>query len=124
MKNILKTLAVLLTVIFMASCGSSDDPKGVAEDFLKALGKQDYEKAKELSTEKTKSMLTLIESMAKMAKENGEVAEPDKMPDFEMGKCEVDGDKAVCHYTADGKEEKINLVKVDGDWKVDMNKEQ
>ncbi len=123
MKNFFKSIAVLFAVIFMTSCGGGNEPQAVAEDFLKALGKQDYEKAKELSTEKTIQMLTLIESVAKMAKANGEDIDTKKVPDFEMGKCDIDGDKAVCHYTSEGKEEKLNLVKVDGKWKVDMNKE-
>jgi len=120
----MKGLVVLLVALTVSSCGNSNDPKAVAKDFLLALASQDFEKAKELGTERTSGMITLIESMAKMAKENGQKLDETKLPEVEIGECEIDGDKAVCYYTSEGKEEKINLVKVEGKWKVDMSKEQ
>lgn len=123
MKNVVRSLVAVLTVVFMISCGGGSSPEAVAKDFLKALADQDYEKAKELGTERTGQMITFIESMAKMAKENGEEMKKTDMPEIEFDECKIDGDKAVCTYTSEGKEEKIELIKVDGEWKVDMAKE-
>ncbi len=109
----------------MTSCGGGGNPESVAEDFLVALGTQDYEKARELGTERTAQMIILVQGMAEMAKKSGEDIETGDMPDIEFTNTEIDGDKATCYYTAaEGKEEKINLLKVDGEWKVDMTKEQ
>ena len=125
MKNILKSLVLLLAVSFMTSCGGGNNPESVAEDFLVALGTQDYEKARELGTERTAQLVSLVQGMADMAKKDGEDVDVDNMPDIEFTNTEIDGDKATCFYTsADGEEKKINLLKVDGEWKVDMTKEQ
>lgn len=128
MKNLMRIALVLLVAAFIGACGGgSDNPEAVAEEFLTHLGNQDYEKAKELGTENTVAMITMIESMSGMAEEmGGEGQEEVKgLPDdFDMKGCEVDGDKATCTYTAEGKEESIDMLKVDGKWKVDMKKEQ
>ncbi len=128
MKNLFRITLVLLFAAFLGACGSSNSPEGVAEEFLTHLGNQDYEKAKELGTENTVQMLTMIESMGGMAESMGGEAKKDSakgLPDdFEITNSEVDGDNALVTYTADGKEEELNLVKQDGQWKVDMKKEQ
>ena len=38
-------------------------------------------------------------------------------------KCTEDGDKAVCEYKEDGEEKKLDLVKKEGKWLVEMKKE-
>ena len=118
---------VLVFSAFMFSCGggSSSNPQAVAEEFLTALSEQDYENAKELGTENTVQMISLIEGMAGMAGE-AEGEDLDMSMDIgevEWGEVEVDGDQAVVHYTAEGQEEKLDLVKQDGKWKVEMKKE-
>jgi ketosteroid isomerase-like protein len=125
MKNLMKIGFVLVFSAFMFSCGggSSDDPQAVAKDFLTALSDEDYEKAKELGTENTVQMLGLIESMAGMAPEGEDMDMSTDMDAIEWGETEIDGDKAVVHYTAEGNKEKLDMVKVDGKWKVDMKKE-
>lgn len=124
MKNLMKIGFVLVFSAFMFACGgSSDDPQAVAKDFLTALADQDYDAAKKLGTENTVQMLTMIESMADMAPEGEDMDMGADMDAIEWGETEVDGDSAVVHYKAEDKEEKLDLVKVDGEWKVDMKKE-
>lgn len=123
MKHLSK-LALLLIVSFaMLACGGSDDPGKVAEKFLTHLNKQEYEEAKKLGTESTVLTIGMIESMSGMAESFGGSAESEDI-ELEMGDCEVDGDKAKCTYTSNGEESTINLVKKDGDWLVDMKKEE
>ncbi len=125
MKNLMTIGFVLVFSAFMFSCGggSSDNPQAVAEEFLTALNDQDYDKAKELGTESTVQMLTMIESMAGMAPEGEDLDMGADMDSIEWGDVEIDGDEAVVHYTLEGSKEKMDLVKQDGKWKVDMKKE-
>lgn len=37
--------------------------------------------------------------------------------------CEVKGNEAVCNYTSDGKPMQLNLVKLNGEWKAELKKE-
>ena len=123
MKKLMSIGFVLLFSFFMVSCGGggSENPQDVAKSFMKALEDKDYDKAKDLGTENTVMMIGMIESMAGLA------TDTDKEPaQLTWGETEVDGDKATCFYTSSDKEgnQQVDLVKVDGDWKVDMKKEQ
>jgi len=121
MKKLMSIGFVLLFSFFMVSCGgSSDNPQDVAKAFMEALADQDYDKAKDLGTENTVMMIGMIEGMAGMAE--GEEAEAGELT---WGDTEIDGDSAVCYYSEEGKEgqQQVDLIKVDGDWKVDMKKE-
>lgn len=117
---------VLLFALFFSACGgSSDNPQDVAKDFLNALNDKDYSKAKDLGTENTAMMIGMIESMAKMAPDSLKNDE-DKadMDAIEWGDTKIDGDNATCFYsTPDKKDQKLDLKKVDGKWKVDMKKD-
>jgi hypothetical protein len=65
-------------------------------------------------------MIEMIKSFSGMSEEK-EGEEPKKIENLA---CEVDGDKAVCTYNLEGEEEdKLELVKKDGKWLVDMKKE-
>jgi hypothetical protein len=123
MKKLMSIALVVFVSVFMFSCGGKDDPQAVAKDFMKALGDKDYKKAKDLGTENTVMMIGMIESMASMG---GETTEAEKAPELTWGETKVDGDKAECHYTSadkPGVDQKLDLVKQDGKWKVDMKKE-
>jgi hypothetical protein len=122
MKKLMSIGLVFLFAFMLASCGgSSDNPQDVAKEFMTALADQDYDTAKDLGTENTVMMIGMIESMASMAPEG----EGEEMGELVWGETEIDGDNAVCYYTEEGKDaqQQVDLVKVDGDWKVDMKKE-
>ena len=122
MKKLTTIGFVLMFATFMFSCGGGDTPKDVAETFLTALAEQDYDTAKKHGTKSTAQMLSMIESMAKMASD--EDIEKGDMEEITWGETEIDGDTvAVVRYTTPNGEEKMDLKKVDGDWKVDMKKE-
>ena len=80
----------------------------------------DIEKAKSYSTESTAAFLDMMKPMLEMGKASGEMPEP---TEFTMGECTIDGEKATCKYTEAGEENELHLVLVEGEWKVDMNKE-
>lgn len=126
MRKFLSLSLVVLIATFMFSCGggSSSDPKAVAEDFLKALATQDYDSAKELGTEQTVQMLSMIEGMISMMPKDQVEKDKENIKTLKMGEVKIDGDNAVVYYdTAKESGQKIELKKVDGDWKVDMKKD-
>jgi hypothetical protein len=126
MKKLLSIGFVLVFSAFMFSCGggSSDNPGDVAKDFLTALSNQDYDKAKDFGTEETGQILDMIKGMASMIPAEEVEADKADIKTLKMGEVEIDGDKAVVHYGTDKKTgEKLDMVKVDGKWKVAMKKE-
>ena len=123
MRKILLTFSLLLG-LFLVSC-SSNNPKVVAEKFLKAVNKLDFAEAKKYCDKDTQDLLSLMESFSK-----GEEAEKAKTnahdDDFTITKVEENGDKAKVYYKTkeSEKETSIDLKKVDGKWLVSINKEQ
>jgi hypothetical protein len=112
-------LAVAVAVI--AACGGgSNDPKAVAQHFLDALQKQDYAEAKKHATKESEEMLNTLESLAEMGGDAAKT-EPKKVTISEV---KEDGDNATATYTVEGEDgsQTLDLVKVDGDWKVEFAK--
>jgi hypothetical protein len=119
MKKLFSLVIVAIVMVAISACGGKKNtPEAVAEKFLGHLNKKEYAEAKKLGTENTKQMLDMMESFAGMDKK-AEV----KDVKIENLKCETTEDKAKCTYTAEAKEETIELVKQDGNWLVDMKKE-
>ncbi len=131
MKNIIKLGLVLLVVVSMGACKSGGKPETVAKEFLTALNKMDYDKAKTFGTEETGKMIDMVKAFsggdeAKLAEAKKKV----EKAEIEILKTELLGDTAaVCQYKVSGiegqdpKEDKIDLVKKDGKWLVDWKKE-
>jgi len=119
MKNIFRTSVVAL-VIFLFACNSRPKPEAVVENFLNAMNKQDFETARKFCTEETFKLVDFLTSLADMAKQEG-AAFADAEPVSNV-KCTIDGDKAKCTFCCDGdgKDSEIDLVKVNNEWKVNI----
>ncbi|MBU0488148.1 MAG: lumazine-binding protein [Bacteroidetes bacterium] len=119
MKKVLTfALVAVIAVAFMACGGSKNNtPEGVAEEFAKALNDKKWDDAKKLGTEATGQMIDMMSSMAGLG------GDEEKVKEFKDFKAEVKDNAAVVKYLADGKEEKLDLVKKDDKWLVDMKKE-
>ena len=117
MKKIFKLAVIAIAVISFNACKNSDTPDKVAEKFLNHLNKKEFAEAKKLATPESAAMIEMQESFSKMGGEQAKEAKIENM------KCKEEGDKATCDYTKDGEAEKIELVKKDGKWLVDMKKE-
>ena len=115
-----KSIAGFAIIVFLISCGGGDSPKSVAEHFLKALNKMDYETAKKYGTEDTGRLLDMISGFAKMSPDS---ANEEKSFDIKTEK--IDGDKATVTYVQSGEvsEQTLDLIKIDGKWKVAMTKD-
>lgn len=107
--------------LFMTACGgsTSEGPKEVASKFIKHVNNLEFDKAKAYGTESTNQILDMIAGFAGMANEKPETT------GFEILDVKEDGDKATVTYRNEGADadETISLVKKDGKWLVDMNKE-
>ena len=121
MKKVFLSAGIAIMVAFLFACSGGNTPKGVAENFLKAYSKLDFEGAKKYGTEETGKMLDMFSSLTKMMPDSAKK----KDVKTEVTSEKIDGDKAVVTYTEDGKpgDQTLNLAKVDGQWKVVMSKD-
>lgn len=117
MKKLLTLAVVALAVITMNACKNSDTPDKVAEKFLGHINKKEFAEAKKLATPESAASIDMLESLGKMG---GEQTKDTKIENI---KCKEDGDKAACDYSENGEAKKLDLIKKDGKWLVEMKKE-
>ncbi len=120
MKLNFKQILLSVIVATLVACGGGDTPKSVAEKFLKSLNKMDYETAKKYGSEDTGKLLDMMSGFANLMPDSAK-----QERSFEMKEEKITGDKATVTYLASGEEgeQSLNLVKVDGKWKVAMSKD-
>ncbi len=119
----IKVLFVALAVIFVfQACETTDGPDKVTEKFMNHLIAGEYDLAAEYGTESTKQMMEMFEALESLGGEGlvNDEAETAKIKDID---CEIDGDFAVCRFEEEGEMAEVQLVKLDGEWLVDMKKE-
>lgn len=126
MKKIFISITILSASFLFESCGGSlggGDPKLTLLSFFEALSKKDMEGAKKLATADSKSMIDLIETGMKMAKETKEIDKFDKNK-MEFGEAIIDGDKATVPVKekTSGEMTNFTLKKESGTWKVAFDK--
>jgi ketosteroid isomerase-like protein len=108
-------LAGIICVVFIAACGGSESPSSVAKKFYAAVEKGDSKAIEQLATPETAQLLALFGEKAKgTLGEYGEIKSTTE---------KIDGDTAVVTLNfANGDSDDLNLVKVDGKWKVAISK--
>lgn len=113
MKKHLFLLMAVVSIFAFTSC-SSNSPTAVAKSFSENIAKGKYEEAKKFCTEPTGKLLDMATAMAGGAKVN---------PDFkfEAIREEIDEDTAKVFVKKGEGEDTIDLVKIDGVWKVNMS---
>jgi len=118
--SIFKKLNAAVIILFLFSCGGGDSPKSVAENFLKAMNKMDYEAAKKYGSEDTGRLLDMMSGYATMIPDSAR-----EEISFEIKDEKIEGDKATVTYVQSGEvsEQSLDLVKIDGKWKVAMSKD-
>ena len=114
----IKSILVAAAAAVLVACGGGADntPEGVTKAFVKAMSSKDFDGAKSYCTKASAPAIDGLKGLAAMA--------PETKLEKEEVKCEVNGDKATCKFCcAEGKsEETYNLVKEDGNWKVEFVK--
>lgn len=123
----LRSIAIAAVLSLSLFSCSGNGPEGVTKEFVKHTSQGEFAEAKELCTEKTASLLSMAEGFA--GDKIAEMKEKNKDIDVEIVSSDVKDDKATVKYKVtggeniDAQEKELDLVKVDGDWKVDINKE-
>ena len=129
MKKIINAVLVLLAIVAISACSNSPEPPEiVVEKFLNHLSKKEFEAAKAYATKETCEKISKMEGFASMGGENAEELDETVYADFAS---EIDdkANTAVVTYTADGKEEKFELVFMEatdstaGRWLIHFPKE-
>ena len=124
-KRILLVAAVSFLVAgFFVSCGSANNPKAVAENFLTSVKNLDFEKAATYATDEAKQLLDMMKGfMTNLTDEQKAEAEKQKTMALKIGKVEENSDTAKVFYTiGEQPEQSVDLVKVKGEWKVKFEK--
>ena len=119
MKKFAVAIAIM-SISVLASCGGGT-PEEVAIQFNEALLDGDVEAAQDLSTEETAKLMPLIIGFASSQTKN--MSDEDKkkrLEAMETMECDAEGEKAMCGPK--GQRKTVELQKVDGDWKVHINK--
>lgn len=134
MKKLFAFMAAVFAALTLASCGGDNTPKGVTEQFIKAIQDQDGEKmASLIYFPDGKSPETEGEREQFVAMMNGKVnttyANYGKLKSYEIQSEEVseDGTEAVVavhmEYEKKTSDDKVKLKKdPEGNWKIDMRK--
>ena len=116
---------VFMFVVFgllLVGCGNS--PKDAAKKWMQASEKGDLTEANKYSTEKTHLLNGMIVSMMDKAGKEGKKSDKDfkeGLKKIDEARVEIDGDVAKI-YSSDDDSNPMTLKKVDGDWKVDVQK--
>ena len=127
-KNITAKTFMLLAFVsfgFLASCSNDSNPEAVAEKFLNHVNKGEFKEAKEYCDEQTAQMIGMMEGL--VAGTENEMKKSDAK--VEIISSEVKDDKATVKYKITsskepvGVEQPLQLVKVEGKWKVTIDKE-
>jgi hypothetical protein len=120
---LIKKKATLLSFIFiltvLVSCMKDDhSPEVIAEKFLNHIEKAEFKEAKLYCDEKTASMIEVLESFATS------FPKKDTIDLVEILSSEIKDDQATVPYSMSKKEEEqLTLKKVDGQWKISIDKE-
>ena len=128
MNKMIKLVVIALGCAAMfAGCGAKT-PGDVSVAFMQKLSKGDFEGAKAYCDKTTAGLLTMMEGMA--ANDPKALAEfkEKEGAKFEVTEEKIDGDKASVRIKITNKDgeieegDPVDLVKVDGEWKVAIKK--
>lgn len=113
-------ILLIVSLFFIGACNSGPKPEEVATIFLDSMNQQDFETARKHCTERTMKLVDFLSGIAEMAKQEGSAfADADPVTNV---KCTIADDKATCTFCCidDQGESDIELMKVEGAWKVDI----
>jgi hypothetical protein len=130
-KHLLATTAVVL-VLSLGACGGGsdeDDVRSASEDFVSAFKDENWGEVCSLMTKKSKAQLEQAgealdatggcEDVWKKAAKFLPPEAKKQLDNFEIDTVKVDGDKATV-TTTDAKGSRTQLLKEDGEWRVNF----
>lgn len=116
----------MLASLLLVSC-SGGGPEGTVKQFVTHTSKGEFEEAKKFGTESTNGLLSMAQQFG--GSQAAEMKEKNKDVKVEIVSSDVKDSVATVKYKVSGvanpsnDEKEMNLVKQDGEWKVDMKKE-
>ncbi len=114
----INSLVAAFAIVFFVGCSKS--PSDTVEAWHEALCNQKVDEANKYSTTRVQALNGII---AAGIKENGNNKDVKDFKSWEVVKEEINGNKAVVTIKYNtGKTDTIDLVKEDGEWKVDVQK--
>lgn len=102
----------LLSITLLLSC-SGNKPETTVHNFFNAISEKDFDKAKSLATEKSKSTLNLLESGIDINFGEGKIKNVDCVTENEIATCD-------CFMEGSDKPVPVSVVQENGEWKVDI----
>jgi hypothetical protein len=125
MKKVLLSLSVLVALVIVGCGGSAGDPKAIAKDYLTAVAKMDFEKAKKFGTDDTKKFIDMMSTFSAMVPDSVKKKQADAKIDI-TGEPSISGDDATVSYSTSEKagSQTLKLKKVNGKWLVQQSKEE
>ena len=123
MKKLILSL-FLIGSLMLTSC-SGNSPKTVAEKFMTAVNANNFDEAGKYCDAQTSQLLKSFSEFMKSVP-SSDAKNEQLFKGFKITKVEENGDTAKVFYTTEdssGKENALDLKKVDGKWIVSMNKE-
>ena len=114
------TVFIVLMSVSFTSC-MKPNPEETASRFLKAVNERNYEMARRYSTEETGKLIDLLDRLSKLSEE----PLPSKRAEFEIISGNIEDDLATVRFREKGTatEQELELMKVDGEWLVNITKE-
>ncbi|MBS1773573.1 MAG: DUF4878 domain-containing protein [Bacteroidetes bacterium] len=115
------TLSAMFAITTLQGC-RSNTPKAVAESFLNDFVHMNYDNAESIATPATKDLLHTVKQLASTKPDS--VWQNAKKINVTIVDVKEDGDKAVVTFTtsAEKGEKKLNLIKQDDKWVVNLTK--
>lgn len=122
MRKIVSFAFCFSVVLLIAACAGGNTPTGAVKKFLNAAMENDSKAMAEVATDETVQLMALFGSKIQESMEETGKIDISQLTFTE----EIDGDTATVRMknVNGGDEEALDLVKIDGKWKVsiDMNK--
>lgn len=118
------SLLLLLAIIlqpFLQGCGGGDSPSEVADNFLKDLGKKDYNGAKAYCTDEGDRVIEMLKDLDEMMPDSAR-----REASYEVLSEKIEGNVATVQFRTSGASEapeSLTLIKEEGKWQVSMTKE-
>lgn len=127
----------MMVATFITACGGDGDkeskeevdkntPEYIAEAYMKKLKQLDFKGAKKYTDKPTGQMLEALSGMTEMMpEEEKEKSKNTKILKVECEEPKDDKTQCTCSLQSGDKKdfEKVDLKKIDGDWKVHMEKD-
>ena len=110
-------LAVAGIVLLFAGCGSNS-PDSVAKKLIDCFRAADFDGVSELSTGDFKKGAEVLREVVKDSEKAAECKKEFSSKKIEIGSSKINGDRATIPVLVDGKDKRIELIKIDGVWKV------